>query len=748
MFILRRCRLILAVLPAVLAAAGPAFAQSLTRGPYLQQGSDTAVTVRWRTSSSAVGRVAYGASPTSLTSSVDGPSTTEHAIRLTGLAANTRYYYSVGTPFGAFAGGDANHSFVTSPAPGASKSTRVWVLGDPGTKNSNQRAVRDAYYAFTGSRQTDLWLMLGDNAYSSGTDAEYQLAVFDMYPTVLRNSVLWPTLGNHDAVASDSSTQTGPYYDIFTLPKNAEAGGVASGTEAYYSFDYGNIHFICLDSSDTSRSATGPMANWLRNDLATSVSDWIVAFWHHPAYTKSNYDSDVSSVFIDMRQNFLPILEAGGVDLVMYGHSHNYQRSYLIDGHYGLSSTLTAAMIKDGGDGREAGSGAYQKSIGNASHEGAVYVVAGSSGQVTTELSRHPVMCSWKAVLGSLVLDFNLNQLDVKFLRETGAVDDSFTIRKGAGLPIVNVQATDGTAAEAGADPGVFTITRTGATSSPLTVNYTLGGSATPGNDFASLSGSATIPAGSSSVTVTVVPVDDTGAEGAENVTLTLAAAAGYIVGAQGTAEVAIADNDSGTPPPPPPPVGGSGLLAEYYNTWNLQGPSLSRYDSTIDYDWGASAPMAGINPDGFGVRWTGFLTPAATETYTFYTVSNDGARLWIDDVIVVDKGIDQPLTEWSGMIDLVAGQRYSIRLEYYDNTGQAVAKLLWSSPSTPKQIVPADRLSPTAAPAPPPGGTGAQPPASSGGGGGGGCGALGLEGVGILGLLALRRRRRPGPRK
>ena len=75
--------------------------------------------------------------------------------------------------------------------------------------------------------------MLGDNAYNDGTDAEYQTKLFDMYPQMLRKSVLWPTLGNHDAVTSDSTTQSGPYYYAFSLPTAGEAGGLASGTEAY-----------------------------------------------------------------------------------------------------------------------------------------------------------------------------------------------------------------------------------------------------------------------------------------------------------------------------------------------------------------------------------------------------------------------------------------------------------------------------------------------------------------------------------
>lgn len=746
-----------ALLAGIFLASLPAaaWAQTVTRGPYLQQGTDTAVTVRWRTSSPAVGVVRYGTRPAALTlSASESSSRTEHEVRLTGLSPDTRYYYSIGTPAGTLAGGDADHFFITAPRPGTPKPTRVWVLGDPGTATSNQRAVRDAYSAFTGSRHTDLWLMLGDNAYSSGTDAEYQRGVFDIYPTVLRRSVLWPTLGNHDAVSADSATQTGPYYDIFTLPKNGEAGGIPSGTEAYYSFDYANIHFVCLDSQDTSRSPAGAMATWLKNDLAVTTADWIVAFWHHPPYVKSNYDSDRSTVFIEMRQNFLPILEDAGVDLVLTGHSHNYHRSYLIDGHYGTSDTLTDAMIKDRGDGREEGTGPYRKSLGTAAHEGAVYIVAGSSGQLTSTIARHPVMYTWKAALGSLVLDFNGNRVDVKFLRETGAVDDWFTIVKGTGLPVATVRAEDGTASEEGSDPASFVVSRTGSTAAPLVVRLSVSGTAAPGADYAAIPSSVTIPAGAVSTTVRVVPVDDREAEGDETVLLTVAPDPAYIVGTPGTAQAAIRDNDASSPPPPPPGPAAGGLLGRYFNTWNLQGPSLPRIDPVVDFDWGAGSPMPGINPDGFGVRWTGFVTPPETGTYTFYTVSNDGARLWVNDEIVIDKGIDQPLTEWSGMIDLEGGRRYRIRLEYYDNTGEAAVRLLWSGPATPKGVIPSDRLEPAEADAPPPPPPAGEPPApadpgpAAGAGGGGGgsggagrCGALGWEA--LLVWAAVRRRRR-----
>ncbi len=263
-------------------------AQTITRGPYLQMGSHDRIVVRWRTDVATNSQVSYGlcqGQQSCMTWVAVNPTvSTEHEVLLQGLSPKTRYYYAVGSTTEQLAGNNANHFFLTSPRVGEAKATRIWVLGDSGSANANARAVRDAYYKATGSLHTDLWLMLGDNAYERGTDSEYQAAVFNMYPEMLRKSVLWPTLGNHDGASANSGTQTGPYYESFTLPKKAEASGLPSGTEAYYSFDYGNIHFIVLDSFDSSRSPTGAMMKWLRSDLQATTQNWIIAYWHHPPY--------------------------------------------------------------------------------------------------------------------------------------------------------------------------------------------------------------------------------------------------------------------------------------------------------------------------------------------------------------------------------------------------------------------------------------------------------------------------------
>ncbi|MFQ5512575.1 MAG: metallophosphoesterase [Candidatus Krumholzibacteriia bacterium] len=409
-------------------------AQSLTRGPYLGVGTTSGVVIRWRTNVATDSRVRYGISHLALDSSIDDPAlTTEHVVQVSGLNPDTRYFYSVGTTTGVLAGGDLAHFFTTSPAPGPPRQTRVWVIGDSGLPGAGAAGVRDAYLNYTGSRATDVWLMLGDNAYSIGTDAQYQAAVFDMYPQLLRNTVLWPTRGNHDVIFGGANND---YYDIFTMPTAGEAGGLASGTEAYYSFDYANVHFICLDSQGSSRLAIGPMLTWLGLDLAATSQDWIVAFWHHPPYTKGSHDSDnvadSGGRMRDMRENALPILEAGGVDLVLGGHSHSYERSYLIDEHYGVSTTLHDTMRINTGDGNVFGDGAYLKTtLGPGAHEGTVYAVAGSSSRLGGGALNHPVMVTSLSALGSMVLDIDAAQLDAVFIDNAGAIRDGFTIIKG-----------------------------------------------------------------------------------------------------------------------------------------------------------------------------------------------------------------------------------------------------------------------------------------------------------------------------
>ena len=393
---------------------------AVTLGPYLQLATPTSVHICWHTDQDSEAVVRFGDDPDQLDREARSASTgTTHQVLVKGLDPETRYYYSVGSPEQQLVGGDEDHQFRTPPVPGTSRPTRIWVLGDSGTADASAAAVRDAYYQRFGYEDTDLWLMLGDNAYTLGALVEYQRAVFDMYPEILRRVALWPTRGNHEYFEE-------VYYDLFTLPMAGEAGGMPSGSEAYYSFDHGNIHFICLDSQGTDRSIDGAMAAWVESDLAATEQEWIIAFWHHPPYTRGSHNSDVGPRMRKMRQTFVPLLEAGGVDLVLSGHSHSYERSYLIHGHHENSSTFEESMKVDPGNGREEEDGAYRKiPLPDA---GAVYCVAGSSGRVSAGPWNHPAMVHAAGVLGSLVIKVDGNRLDLLFLNDSGNIDDHMTL--------------------------------------------------------------------------------------------------------------------------------------------------------------------------------------------------------------------------------------------------------------------------------------------------------------------------------
>ncbi len=409
-------------------------AETLRRTPYLQSTTSESAVIVWMTYDPSASEVRYGSSPNALNQIVTVDKlVTHHEVKLSGLLPDTRYYYSVGAPGQTIAGGTNEHYVQTNPIPGTPKKFRAWILGDSGDGSTRQTAVRQSMLGYVGPHRPELFLHLGDIAYSSGTTEEFTSYFFAAYPKILQNTTCWPTLGNHEGVTSDSGLQTGPYYNAYVLPKGGEAGGVPSGTEAYYSFEYANVHFIVLDSQDSSRAVDGAMMTWMKADLLSTKQEWIVAYWHHPAYSWGSHNSDWEAQLIEMRKNALPILEAGGVDLVLAGHSHIYERSYLVDGAYDTPTTA-AGHIVDSGDGKPLGQGPYVKSAANAAHEGTVYVVAGHGGAGVAGLSGHPLMYFSEVDNGSCLLDIHGNRLSLVNVRWDGVVTDRFALVKGKGL--------------------------------------------------------------------------------------------------------------------------------------------------------------------------------------------------------------------------------------------------------------------------------------------------------------------------
>ncbi|GIV33607.1 MAG: hypothetical protein KatS3mg031_1142 [Chitinophagales bacterium] len=447
----------------LVATTVPLSAQTVTRGPYLQVPTHNSIIIRWRTDQPTDSKVSYGTDLNNLSfTATDTTLTTEHYVQLTGLSPYTKYYYSVGSSSQVLSGPANDHYFVTSPLPGTVKPIRVWAIGDFGKANTRQNAVRDAYLNYTGSTHTDVWLWLGDNVYDNGTDQEYQDKVFDnaYYGQVFRYMPFWPCPGNHDYVSVSpptatkdpaSPSHTGPYYEIFEMPTAGEMGGVPSGRELYYSFDYGNVHFISLNSElgspfNPSHDWTGarltgsftssPLTEWLHQDLQANTQPWVIVYFHQPPYTKGSHDSDLfyERYMIAMRETFVPIFDQYGVDLVLCGHSHVYERSYLIKGHYGNSSSFDpGTMLVDGSSGIDSLGEAYVKDLTQPNgNEGTVYVVCGSSGSLETGAAlNHPVMFTgYGDKGGSFILDIHGDTLHGRFLNESGEILDHFTMYK------------------------------------------------------------------------------------------------------------------------------------------------------------------------------------------------------------------------------------------------------------------------------------------------------------------------------
>lgn len=423
----------------------------ITRGPYLQLAHEEGITIVWRTGEAMKApRVGYAQSGTATMKFCEGASilvrtttseqplssapkgTVQYEATLTGLSPATSYSYALFEGETMLSEFKEGYNFKTHPKIGEPSSARIWVVGDSGTGAKHQALVHEAMqqYVATTKRPLDLYLHVGDMAYAKGTDDQFQKNFFAPYRRTLRNVVCWGSMGNHEGGSSKGKTGIGPFYDAYVCPTKAEAGGFASGREAFYSFDYGTIHFICLESYDISRKPDGAMAKWLVKDLAATKAQWIIGFWHHPPYTKGSHDSDKEKELVEMREFIMPILEEGGVDLVLTGHSHIYERSMLIDGAY-HTPTKAEGVILDDGDGNPEGDGAYRKSEGLNPHNGTVAIVTGHGGKLGSD-TKGIIPLNRSIVLdhGSTILDVEGDTLTGIMVDLRGVERDRFAIQK------------------------------------------------------------------------------------------------------------------------------------------------------------------------------------------------------------------------------------------------------------------------------------------------------------------------------
>jgi hypothetical protein len=221
--------------------------------------------------------------------------------------------------------------------------------------------------------------------------------MFTPMAALLRQVPLFASLGNHEYVTNQGQ----PYLDNFYLPANNPAG-----TERYYSFDWGPVHFVALDSncavglSSSDRCTLAEQKSWVAQDLAATRQPWKVAFFHHPPWSSGEHGSQLT-----MRRQFGPLFEQYGVDVVLTGHDHNYERSKPMKGE-GVAASGT---------------------------RGVVYLVVGSGG---ASLRPFPAaQPSWTAYrnnsdVGYLDVTVNGGTLVAQFLTPSGTVRDGFTLTK------------------------------------------------------------------------------------------------------------------------------------------------------------------------------------------------------------------------------------------------------------------------------------------------------------------------------
>jgi len=311
-----------------------------------------------------------------------------------------------------------------------------------------------------------------------------------LYSSDMYGAKVYAGVGNHEIW---TTSQEAVWQSIFTeLPDNGPAGE----TYMTYSFDYGNSHFIMMD---TNRAGEAHTINydWLAADLAATTAEHIFVMGHEPAFPVGPHLGSSLDVYPEQRDAFWQLMSDNNVDIYFTGHEHLYNHIEVGGIHQVLNGTSGAPIY--GGYG------------GDFYHYALVTVDGGT--------------------------------VSVDVIDDSGTVRDSFNYTKVVAENIVSVEATDAAAAEVGLDPGAFTVTRTGDTAAPLTVYYAVAGTATQGADFGALSGSVTIGAGSASAVIVVNPVDDALAEGAETVQLIVTEDPGYGIGFPSTAIVTIADH-------------------------------------------------------------------------------------------------------------------------------------------------------------------------------------------------------------
>lgn len=277
------------------------------RRPYLQQVSADRAMLGWVSSAPAGERVEITTPRGDKVTDAPGvPEQTELRVpggsqmwaTITGLEPDTVYCYALAGDGGPRA---APTGFKTAPAPDSAAPVRFLAFGDSGGGGSDQRALRDRMYDYP----YDFMIHTGDLAYDRGKLSEFEANVFRVYADLFQNLPFFPTPGNHEYESHGGAA----YRDVFAIP--------GDGGEQFYSFDWGRVHFASID---TEQDYAKQIA-WLDRDLAATKLPWKVVYLHKPPFSAGDHGSDTA-----LQKLLAPVVEKHGVQLVLAGHDHHYER--------------------------------------------------------------------------------------------------------------------------------------------------------------------------------------------------------------------------------------------------------------------------------------------------------------------------------------------------------------------------------------------------------------------------------------
>ena len=284
-------------------------AEPSARDQYVQNVSARSAVIAWMSEEPGAGFVEHGETSELEHEQGDGRTGKRHSVTLSRLRPGSRYYYRV-------AGARKTASFRTAPE-GPGSGFTFAVVGDSGTGSTAQRAVA----GLLEHMGPDLILHTGDVVYPKGDDADYDPKFFAPYRRIIEGVPVFPSLGNHDVETKNGA----PYLQNFRLPRNNP-----ENTGRYYSFDWGNAHFVSLDSElyyDDEGGDPERQKAWLERDLRETRQPWKFVFFHRPLYSSSEHGSDLL-----VREDLEPILAHYGVDVVFNGHDHDYERTVQVRG--------------------------------------------------------------------------------------------------------------------------------------------------------------------------------------------------------------------------------------------------------------------------------------------------------------------------------------------------------------------------------------------------------------------------------